>query len=386
MKSKKKGNNLGQYVMMFIFVLLGVAFGLFAGRFIAQIEKNMFSNNEGITSSLLSFGILIVITVIAMYVQIIVHEGGHLVFGLFSGYKFSSFRIENFMILKENEKFKIKMIKIAGTGGQCLMTPPQLIDGKIPYVLYGYGGCIANVLVSALLFIVYLLFPNTLLSKFCIISAVLGVFFAIINGIPLKMGLICNDGYNVLAQKKYPRAIRGMWLQLSINERLSSGDRLKDIPEDWLYMPQDDELQNVLTATIGVFYENKLISMQKFDEAITIINRFLNEETAILDLHKNLLICDLIYCKLIKGEEKEEIEKYYNKNIKAFMKQMKKFPSVLRTQYAIDLIHNNNKADADKTFAIFEKVEKNYPYKGDIKDERTLIEMCNKNTKSSEIL
>ena len=50
-----------------------------------------------------------------MYLQLIIHELGHLIFGLLSGYKFSSFRIFNFMLIKEDGKFKIKNLSFPET-------------------------------------------------------------------------------------------------------------------------------------------------------------------------------------------------------------------------------------------------------------------------------
>lgn len=94
---------------------------------------------------------------IAMLIQIIVHEAGHLVFGLISGYKFSSFRIFSFMWVKEDGKMRLKRLSIAGTGGQCLMSPPDMVDGRIPVVLYNLGGSLMNVIVSLVFFMLYFL-------------------------------------------------------------------------------------------------------------------------------------------------------------------------------------------------------------------------------------
>ena len=90
-----------------------------------------------------------------MYVQLIIHELGHLIFGLLSGYKFSSFRIGNLMLLKTGGKLKIKKLKIAGTAGQCLMSPPDMKDNKMPVIAYNLGGAILNLLSCLLFFIIY---------------------------------------------------------------------------------------------------------------------------------------------------------------------------------------------------------------------------------------
>ena len=69
----------------------------------------------------------IVCTLVAFILQIVLHEGGHLLFGLLSGYRFVSFRIFNWTLIRQEGKFRLKRFGIAGTGGQCLMLPLSLI-------------------------------------------------------------------------------------------------------------------------------------------------------------------------------------------------------------------------------------------------------------------
>ena len=45
--------------------------------------------------------VLLLAIYLAMFIQMVVHEAGHLVFGLLTGYQFSSFRIGSFMFIKE---------------------------------------------------------------------------------------------------------------------------------------------------------------------------------------------------------------------------------------------------------------------------------------------
>ena len=53
------------------------------------------------------------------------------------------------------------------------------------------------------------------------------------NGIPMRLGNVDNDGYNALCLGKSPAALRSFWLQMKINQQISRGVRLKDMPEDW---------------------------------------------------------------------------------------------------------------------------------------------------------
>ena len=76
---------------------------------------------------------------VAMILQTIIHEGGHLIFGLLSGYHFGSFRVFNLIWIKEDGAIRLRRLSITGTAGQCLMVPPEPVDGKFPVVLCSTG-------------------------------------------------------------------------------------------------------------------------------------------------------------------------------------------------------------------------------------------------------
>ena len=58
------------------------------------------------------------------------------------------------------------------------------------------------------------------------------------------------------------------------------------------------------------------------------------------------------------------------------MKSMKKYPSILRTEYAIALLYENNVEKANNIKKEFDKISKNYPYQIDIDSEKELILLC----------
>lgn len=363
MKKKSKLKNL---TWLIPFVMGGLIGGFSAGFFLSGESDDI---------SIFSFALFMLAVILAMHFQIIIHELGHFIFGLLTGYTFSSFRIGSFMLMSEDEKIKLKHIKIAGTSGQCLMVPPKLKNDTMPCVLYGLGGCFANIIISIMFLILYIFVSNVLfLNMFCLLTIICGIAFALLNGIPVK-GMVANDGYNVLEQKRNKKAAYSLWVQLSVNEKLSKGESLKDIPDEWLYMLEEQDLANVLIAAIGVFYTNRILAMQKFPESAEAIDRLLQEDVAICDLHRKLLVCDKIYCELVSGKSYENIESLYTKEQKQFMKQMKKFPSVLRTNYAIELLCHKNNSSAEKILKSFHAVAKTYPYQGDIKDELELIKI-----------
>ena len=375
MKEKKKKKGQWQWLFMGFFVLIGAVCGVLMAHFADQNA----TEGSSFWEELLPLVVLFVGMFVGMYLQLIIHEAGHLVFGLLSGYRFSSFRIGSFMLLKENDKFVIKKLTISGTGGQCLMVPPQMQDGKIPVILFNLGGSMMNLIVSAVFLIVYLLIPSgTIISFICLIMVLIGVAIALMNGIPLRLGTVDNDGYNALSLGKNPDAMRAFWLQLKVNEQIAKGVRLKDMPDEWFMVPTDEAMRNSMVAAQGVFATNRLMDQQRFEEADQLIAHLLQIDSGIIGLHRSLMICDRMYCEMISNNRKEILDEMLTKEQTNFMKAMKKFPSVIRTEYVYSLLALKDEAKAKEARALFEKVAKTYPYPSDIQSERELIEIADK--------
>lgn len=366
MKQMKKKIVWQQYIGTVVMILVGVICGAVISSYF----------NEFFTESSLHirFIVLLVGICLAFLFNMIMHELGHLVFGLLSGYKFSSFRIASFMWLKDDGKLKFKRIKIAGTGGQCLMIPPDMKDGKIPLVLYNLGGSFINIVIGVLCLVGYYFSSKIpFLSSVFLIFAVVAFISAAINGIPMRLGMIDNDGYNAFALSKNKDAVEAFWVQLKIVEQNSKGIRLKDMPAEWFDVPTDEAMKNSMVATRGVFACNRFMDEERFEEADTLMEHLLEIDSGIVGLHRNLLMCDRIYIELIRESRRDVVESMMSVEQKKFMKSMKRFPSVLRTQYAIALVFENDAVKAGAIKDEFEKIAKTYPYPQDIESERDLM-------------
>ena len=374
MKQAKKSKKIvwQQYIGMAFMMLIGAVCGIVM---VSYIDKS--NADTPLYQEILSLGGLFLGMYVALFFHLIVHEAGHLVFGLLTGYEFSSFRIGSFMWMKENEKMKVKRLSIAGTGGQCLMTPPDLKDGKIPLVLYNLGGSFINAFLGALFLVVYLLCSNIpFISPLLLIFAVVGFATAIMNGIPMRMGTVDNDGYNAFALSRNKEAVEAFWVQLKVNGLSAKGVRLKDMPAEWFIVPTDEAMKNSMVATRGVFTCNRFMDKERFEEADALMAHLLEIDSGIVGLHRNLLICDRIFVELIEENRNEVIEGMMTKEQKKFMKTMKRFPSVIRVQYALALLFEKDTAKAEKIKSEFEKVAKTYPYSQDIESERDLMRIA----------
>ena len=333
----------------------------------------------------LGYVLLIALIWLAYFLQIIVHEAGHLVFGLLSGYRFSSFRVGKWMLLKKNGKMTIKKFFLAGTGGQCLMIPPNTDEKKPPIAWFLLGGSIMN-LISGTLFLVLALLTQAWIwvSLFCGMSAFFGFLYALVNGIPMKTNLIANDGANVLSLRKDADAARDFCRHLMINAKNTEGIRLRDMPSEWFDFPSAEALQNNAFAETAVFACNRLMDEQDFVQAEDRMQYLLRTDTAMAGVHRKLLICDLLYCELIGERRAEVLGELYTKEQYNFMRSMQSFPSVIRTEYAYARLYQHDSNKAAKLKAEFGKISKTYPNEGDLACEKELIKRVDDVVRSSE--
>ena len=372
-KNKKKKIQWQQYIGIVIFMLIGAV----CGYLMVMYADTNYASGQTLPQYVLSIAGLFIFMYAGIFVQIIIHEGGHLLFGRLSGYKFSSFRIGSLMWIKENDNIRFRRFSIAGTGGQCLMEPPELKNGEIPVVLYNLGGSLMNVVASGVFLILHFVLSDmAYVSIMFLIIAIIGFGIALINGIPMRMGTVDNDGYNAWALTRNKDALRAFWIQMKANEQISKGVRLKDMPEEWFELPDDEAMKNSMTATIGVFACNRLMDEHRFEEADQQMKHLILMDSGIVGVHRDLLVCDQIYCELIGRNRQNRIHAKLTKNQKKFMKAMKSFPSVIRTEYAYALLGENDLQKAEKIKIQFEKCAKTYPYPSDIQSERELMEIA----------
>lgn len=364
-KENKKSNfNLTYFITFF---LVGVICGVGMIYYLDSVFEEY--------GFLLSLAFKLWIFVAAYYVQMIIHELGHLVAGLLSGYKFGSFRAGSVMLVNEKGRIKIKLQKIAGTGGQCLMTPPPMVDGKFPFVFYNLGGVLMNVLTLPLC-VLWLqnAIGKPLSMAFSVTMFFSGLIVALTNGIPLKLGMINNDGSNIRELRRNKEARIVFHNQFMMLDELRKGVRLSEMPKDWFAMPSDEGLKNSIAASGAVQRVSWLMDSGEQDEALAIIDRLLCADTALIGLHKSLLICEKTTVLLIRGGADEEVRALISdKQMATFFKQMKDNVTVTRTQYAIALLLDKDKKVAKERLAHFEKCAKTHPYPVEIIGERELI-------------
>lgn len=359
-KRKKIGQLFGQVLGVLLYVLLGVLCGLVLAR-----------EDRALVGSRARMLVLVLAAVyLSMFLQIVIHEAGHLVFGLLTGYRFVSYRVFGLMWIRQDGRLRFRRYSLAGTGGQCLLAPPDWRE-DLPYVLYNLGGVLMN-LIAAALFALAALAAPPLLRVFLRIAAIIGLGFALMNGLPLRIGPVDNDGRNILSIRRSPAARRAFWLQMRAAAASAEGRRLRDMPEEWFSVPGDEDPENSIIAAVPVNRALRLMDARRFAEAAELQDRLCARED-LAGVYRGLLTADRITCELLGAGDPGRIEALLDKAQRQFMRAMRRSPSVLRTQIALCLLRDHDAAAAEKLRADFEKAAAAYPYPADIEGERELL-------------
>ena len=311
---------------------------------------------------------------VCIYAQVLVHEAGHLVFGLLSGYRFRSFRVGSVIWIRTDKGVERRRLRLAGTAGQCLMSPPEGDEKKISCCWYLMGGVLMSLLsVLVALALYYAFRSREVLAWFLRMWMIIGAATVLINGIPLRLMEGDNDGRRAWAVCASREAKRAFLAQMRVNDFLSEGGRIRDVSAEAL--PEENDLSNPMTAALAVFHANRLLDAHRFDEARAEIDRLLSADSAIVGVYLQLLACDRMYLAALDGET-ERLSELRTPARQRFFKQMRINPSVLRTGYACALLADKDSAKAAAYLARFEDVAKRYPYAGEIEGERELVALA----------
>ena len=299
-------NKIIQGVLQLIGIMVvGAVVGYFVGKIAGDSLSGVDKPNI----------ILFFITgVIAFILHIIVHEAGHLVFGLLSGYKFVSFRVFDFKIIKdENGKLNFRYEKITGTGGQCLMRASEYVEGKFKFKLYLLGGVIFNVLFSI---VFWLILP----SYYTFLFALIGFTLAFLNLIPMGF----NDGMTFYHASKDETTRFVLYLQLEYVYYQSIGKNLLIEQPEIVEKINSLEITNTNYLTDSLEFI-KLDGLEYFFEFNTLYNearKLYVERDDLLPVYKVELMALLVKLISLVNPEDELLEEIMkDKTLLARLKQ-----------------------------------------------------------------
>lgn len=356
MKDKDKKDKKG----ILGFILMGIL-GFLVSYLTSKRMAEVYKLDLGFYEILLKLLILVG----SFYLSIIIHELGHLIFGLLSGYEFVSFRVGSLILYKSKSTYKLGRQTLPGTGGQCLLNLKSDDFINSPYGAYNLGGGIFNLIVSFLL--VFLLkfrffWPIDLLILYMVL---VGLIFGPINLIPMRNNLLANDGENYKDLKSSKEARISFFTQLRINKLLVDGYRLREIDESLFTLRPD---KSGLHEAIVYYNFERFLDMGAYKEAREFYESHIKKlKTGIyrLEAKKEMYFLDLL--------EGNNLDCYDDPELKKYNKLMKKTLGNLKISYGQALLLKNDPREGARILELFNKEKSRHPYGGEVKREEENI-------------
>lgn len=361
----KKTKTLDKVLTALGYVINVVPF-IALGMYSANSVNTLFpEDNTG--AELLTLGGLILLGLVFIFLHTIIHEGGHLLCGLMTGWKFVSFRIGCFTLVKQDNKLKFKKTTVVGTGGQCLMSPPLCKPSECPFFLYLLGGGAVNILTGAVALLIGSFtvgLPSIILNIFAIVGFGLGVM----NLFPAKMGGTMNDGYQIFIElPKNPKSKTAQYLLLAANALLTESESAADMPEavrNEIMSFDYSDLSDTATTNLLLYKAAILFERGCYEEIREIYQRIADSDVT-LDLFKKEARCELLYLEIMGDCNPEKIEKLADKKQLEYIKLTALYPSRKRLMYAYYLIYKKDEAMAEKEYEALLKVAETHPVKAE---------------------
>lgn len=307
-----------------------------------------------------------------MLIHVLIHELGHLIFGILSGYQFMSIRFFNLVLIKENNHLHLKSLKIPGTLGQCLLTIDDYHE-PFPFILYHLGGSLNNIIFSILFMILSFITHNPYMQSLCFCIFIFGIVTAIMNAIPLS-STIDNDGTNIYNMIKHPVNQYACFQQLKIVEYMNQNDSLKDIDEKYFTVYSYQDLNYSLYMSTTVFACLRELDLDHHQKAYDLAKNILSHVKNINDNYRFILKGIMIYEMLLNNPEDSQIDIMRDKKYMKYTRLLAHDITTLRIEYAYELLHNHNLRKASQILDKFYKVIKTHPYQGEVQFETKQIE------------
>lgn len=309
----------------------------------------------------------------SLTILITAHEAGHLLCGLLSGYRFVSFRIFNLTFIKIDGKIRVKRFSLEGTGGQCLLSPPDLPLEKIPTAWYNAGGVLTNILLMAIALLLSGLNLNPFMREALVIFCLTAGVLIIMNGIPMKLGGIGNDAYNMLHLRNNLQSKRAMVVQLRSNALIQEGIRPKDMPAGWFEPESDIDYRNPLEVSIPLMHASRLVDEMEWERAYSEFEALYQHKADIMPLYFNEIACELAFCAMVTGHverAKELLDAKVRKYLDAYRNIMS---SKQRILCGIMLYIDNDRAKATEIYQTLEASKEKYLLQGEVKSDLAIM-------------
>ena len=378
----KKGADITQYCLM----ILGFVGGWFGYSYINSVSEQPGHGFLWIMAVLL---VTVAAVAIALSLNIILHEAGHLIGGLLTGYRFVAFCVLNRTIMRENGKLTIKKYSVPGTSGFCVTSPPDMLNGAYPFKLYISGGFLMNFLMCIACFGLFSHLAGTAAfwARAFLVIGIVSAFLGLVNFIPVSANGVFSDGYALfyMGKEKNALACQGCWSLFRFYAFDTEGIRPCDIPVELIDWVDIGDINNIFVLSTALNQYKYLLDRQDMDKARTLIQALHDHLPSVFETQKMSCRCELLFHELIGECRQAEMKQLFTEELQAYLKSAHSDFSVHRIMYAYERLVLKDAAKANKHLALFHKVCASSIWAGTVLSEQTLIAFIDKIADEREV-
>ena len=358
----KRLRSITFFITLLLSIFLGAMIGYVAGKAMSHAARE---NKTPILVIAISLAVGIYIV---HYVHMVIHELGHLVAGLLSGYGFISYRIGSFIWVKEEGNIHLKRYALPGTAGEVVMMPPAKKKGAYPYLLYSYGGVIGNFFVATLAMVLFLLVrPNhVLVVMFLVLFALIGFFMGLYNVLPLQFTGTPTDGSTVRAMIEEDINRDAFYSYMSCLGLLSQGKAWQDIPRSVFFLGNDVDYSNPLCSSLMLHQIQYYYDQLDFKMANKLSLKLGTYYSNLMPSLKLELIGERMFLELVGQNRREVVEAYYTRSLKNYLTSSQYSLAHKRICMAYEVLYEHDKERAYEIYNEAIALAEQAPYKGDV--------------------
>ena len=347
------------------FAALIVIGALFNGE--SPIEEVKAFFDKSFLPKLVNILWMLVGLLIAYVIHIAIHEGGHLVAGLMTGYRFVSYRFQNWTVFRKDGHLQCRNFELAGTGGQCLMAPPDKPIEQIDTRWYNAGGVLANILLVVIAAVLLWAFDlSKWMNEIMTMMVIIGILVALMNGIPMKLGGVANDGLNLLQMEKDLPAKQSFCNILEINARSQEGQTYGEMPERLFELPQPFDWKNAMHTGNAISVATRLTALHQWEEAYQLLSEALDNKDDIMVLYQQELETMMTVTCIATGRD-DEARQHYTKEIAKYVSHHASTQSDKQlATMAVALALDGDRPRAEKIVKELEANRDKYIHQGDV--------------------
>lgn len=364
----KKAADAIQYVLM----ALGIAAGWFGYVFIDEASNQVASDAWWLVAL-----VTIVAAAVGLYLNLILHEAGHLIAGLLSGYRFAAFCVFKTSIVKQDGRLVVRRRGAPGASGLCVLSPPAMRDGTYPVRLYISGGFLMNFILAGSGFGLAFGLAGVadLWARVFLVVGIFGAFLGLVNFIPTNAGGAFSDGYVLfnLGKEENAEARRGCWSVFQTQALDVQGTRPRELPRELYDWVDVERIDNVFVLSAALTQYNSVVDSGDLPAAKALARRLSEGLPDSFATQRLAVRCELLFLELVGECRPEEIDGLYTKALAGYLRAAHADSSVQRLKYAYARLFLGDAAKAAESLAAFRTSSAASVWRGTSRCEEELV-------------